>query len=170
MRRLLVLLATVLLPAPIMPSVGKPLDRSEQAQADQADEGSPIRLRAQLHQAVDRGELDLAQSLLCRLREAQSSQCSSSSIGTAIGCNQTSGVTASGGLHWVFGVPLYVVDVAEMEGHNAALSATIKEQFEELDATGWAADKTYAGASKSADELEPADRNDEFVSLREQPE
>lgn len=68
------------------------------------------------------------------------------------------------GMHWVFGVPLYVVDVGEMEEANAILAAVIKEQFEKLDASGWAPDRTYPGAAKPAAELEPADRNDEFVS------
>ena len=37
-------------------------------------------------------------------------------------------------------------------------------QFEELDSNGWAEDRTYRGAAKPPAELQPADRNDEFVS------
>ena len=50
-------------------------------------------------------------------------------------------------MHWVFGVPLYVVDVSEMDAHNAALTEVIKAQFEELDANGWAADRTSLSLS-----------------------
>lgn len=72
----------------------------------------------------------------------------------------------TGGMHWVFGVPLYVVDVGEMEEDNAVLTAIIKDQFEQLDAGGWGKDRTYPGAAKAASEMQPADRNDEFVSLK----
>jgi hypothetical protein len=187
MRRLSALLAVALFPLPTLPSVDVPAtapDRSERQAVEHDDAhlqavddlavspgATTGRLRAQLHQAVDRGELDLAESLLRRLRGAQGPQCLGSPIG-ATGCSpKTAGGTATpghtGGLNWVFGVPLYVVDVAEMEAHNAALTAIIKEQFETLDAAGWAADRTYVGAAKPVDELEPADRNDEFVSYPE---
>lgn len=182
MRQLLVLLAILVLLLPtVLPTVDVPaLDLSEQVHVEQdgshlqADDAATAaassRLRAQLHQAVDQGELDLAESLLHRLRRMQGPQCSGTPTGATIGCTREMGTALGhvGGLHWVFGVPLYVVDVAEMEAHNAALATIIKRQFEALDATGWAADRTYLGAAKPADELEPADRNDEFVSNPEQ--
>lgn len=87
-----------------------------------------------------------------------------------ITCSHNSGTADiaghTDGMHWVFGVPLYIVDVGEMEEDNAVLTAIIKEQFEQLDAGGWGKDRTYPGAAKAASEMQPADRNDEFVSLK----